>query len=204
MATQSKKPNGMTRDELAAFTARANRYFKGDTDRELWSIALPRIAEETAEVAMSALENYAIQWGGPRARFIPSKFFEFLADVKSRRLEMSQREAREREARRRAIANDRDAMICEADWLALRREIETANPLEVGEAVDALRSLGWGNPPASLSDWSRPWIIAVADLVTGREVRGRNPETGEFDHVVPALEFYRTARKPSGILSRAF
>jgi hypothetical protein len=131
-----QKKQGMTREELAGFTARANRYFKGETDRELWSLALPRIAEESAEVAMAALENYSIQWGGPRARFLPAKYFEFLADVKVRRLELTQREAREREARMRSIASSRDAVVCEADWLSRRREIETANPLEVGEAVD--------------------------------------------------------------------
>jgi len=128
----------MTRDELAAFTARANRLFRGETDRELWSLALPRIAEMESSVALAALENYAIQWGGPRARFIPAKYFEFAADVQTRRSEIAQREARVRESDRRRIASSRDAMVCEADWASLRREIEVANPLVVGEAIDEL------------------------------------------------------------------
>jgi hypothetical protein len=201
---ESKKEVGMTREQLAGFTARANKYFKGETDRELWALALPKVAAERADVAMAALEQYAIQWGGPRARFIPSKFFEFLQDVKVRRLELTQREAREREARMRAIASDRDAMICEADWLALRREIEVANPLRVGEAIDLLRSIGWGSPPAAFSDWSRMWIIAVADIVAGRKLPTRDPETGEFTWLVPADQFYRIAGKPLPSLTGAF
>jgi hypothetical protein len=197
-----QKKQGMTREELAGFTARANKYFKGETDRELWSLALPRIAEESAEVAMAALENYSIQWGGPRARFLPAKYFEFLADVKVRRLELTQREAREREARMRSIAASRDAAVCEADWLSRRREIETANPLEVGEAVDYLRSLGWGNPPESFGAWSRPWILAVSDLVCRRTVAGYDRDQQGFEdkgrnplRPVSAATFYREAGK---------
>ena len=202
------KSNGMTREELAGFTARANRYFKGETDRELWSLALPRIAEESAEVAMAALENYSIQWGGPRARFLPAKFFEFLADVKVRRLELNQREAREREARMRSIASSRDAAVCEADWLSRRREIETANPLEVGEAVDYLRSLGWGNPPEAFGAWSRPWILAVSDLVCRRTLAGYDRDRQGFEdrdrnplRPVSAATFYREAGKAAARLA---
>ncbi len=203
MATQSKKTNGMTRDELAAFTARANRLFRGETDRELWSLALPRIAEMESSVALAALENYAIQWGGPRARFIPSKFFEFAHDVQTRRSEMAQRDARVREADRRRIGSSRDAMVAEADWARLRREIEVANPLAVGDAIDALRSIGWGNPPVAFADWPRRWIVAVADVVAGRTCQAYNPETGVFDRDVPALDFYRTARTAPDSLSGA-
>ena len=199
-----QKKQGMTREELAGFTARANRYFKGETDRELWSLALPRIAEESAEVAMAALENYSIQWGGPRARFLPAKYFEFLADVKVRRLELTQREARERDARMRSIASSRDAAVCEADWLSRRREIEVANPLVVGDAIDALRSIGWGAPPAAFADWPRRWIVAVADVVSGRTCRAYNPESGNFDLDVPALEFYRKAGRPPEITAGTF
>ena len=203
MHNESKK-NGMTREELAAFSARANRLFKGETDRELWSLALPRIAEVESSIALAALENYAINWGGPRARFIPAKFFEYLAEVQIRRSEMNQREARQREVDRRRISSSRDALICEADWASLRREIEVANPLVVGEAVDALRSLGWGNPPAAFGEWPRRWVVAVADLVTGRTCRSFNPETGAFDREVDALEFYRLAGKPPSGLVGAF
>lgn len=199
---ESKK-EGMTREDLAGFTARANRYFKGETDRELWALALPKVAAERADVAMAALEQYAIQWGGPRARFIPSKFFEFLQDVKARRVELTQREAREREARMRAIASDQTAQLCERSWLALRREIEVANPLRVGEAIGLLRSIGWGSPPAEFSDWSRVWIVAVADIVAGRELPSRDPETGDFTRLVPALQFYRIAGKPLPSLTGA-
>jgi len=198
MAHESKKA-GMTRDELAAFTARANRLFRGETDRELWSLALPRIAEMESSVALAALENYAIQWGGPRARFIPAKFFEFLADVQTRRSEIAQREARVREADRRRIGSSRDAMVAEADWASLRREIEVANPLAVGDAIDALRSIGWGNPPAAFADWPRRWIVAVADVVSGRTCRAYNPDSGNFDRDVPALDFYRKAGKPPSV-----
>lgn len=199
-----EQKKGMTREELAGFTARANKYFKGETDRELWTLALPRIAAEPSDVAMAALENYSIHWGGAKARFIPSKYFEFLADVKARRLEMNQREAREREARRRSISSDRDAMIAEADWLALRREIETANPLLVGEAVDALRSINWGNPPSEFGRWPRPWIIAVADIVSGRSPKAFDREAGTWSISTPALEFYRMAGRPTGSLAGAF
>lgn len=217
MASESKKPS-MTRDELTAFTARANRLFKGETDRELWALALPRIAESTSSDALAALENYAIHWGGPRARFIPAKFFEFLADVRLRRSERETREARVLESDRRRIGASRDAMICEADWASLRREIEVANPLEVGEAVDALRSMGWGSPPPALAEWPRRWIVAVADIVAGRMVKAYNPESANFairengeirhpsafDREVPALEFYRIAGRPPESLSEAF
>ena len=203
-----QKKQGMTREDLAGFTARANRYFKGETDRELWSLALPRIAEESAEVAMAALENYSIQWGGPRARFLPAKYFEFLADVKVRRLELTQREAREREARMRSISASRDATVCEADWLSRRREIETANPLEVGEAVDYLRSLGWGNPPEAFGAWSRPWILAVSDLVCRRTLAGYDRDRQGFEdegrnplRLVSASTFYREAGKAAARLA---
>jgi hypothetical protein len=198
MTSESKKP-GMTRDELAAFTARANRYFRGETDRELWALALPRIAEMESSDALAGLENYAINWAGPRARFIPAKFFEYVADVRTRRSEIAQRDARVRESDRRRIASSRDAMICEADWASLRREIEVANPLHVGEAIDALRSVGWGSPPAAFSDWPRRWIVAVADVVSGRTCRAYNPDTGNFDRDVPALDFYRMAGKPPSV-----
>ncbi len=198
MTSESKKP-GMTREELAAFTARANRYFRGETDRELWALALPRIAEMESSDALAGLENYAINWGGPRARFIPAKFFEYVADVRMRRSEMSQREARQRECDRRRISSSRDAMICEADWASLRREIEVANPLHVGEAIDALRSVGWGSPPVAFSDWPRRWIVAVADVVSGRTCRAYNPDTGNFDLDVPALDFYRMAGRPPSV-----
>lgn len=203
MHNESKKA-GMTREELAAFSARANRLFKGETDRELWSLALPRIAEVESSLALAALENYAINWGGPRARFIPAKYFEYLAEVQIRRSEMSQREARQREFDRRRISSSRDAMICEADWASLRREIEVANPLVVGEAIDALRSVGWGTPPAAFAEWPRRWIIAVADVVSRRTCRAYNPETGGFDREVSALEFYRMAGKPPSAAAEAF
>ena len=203
MHNESKK-NGMSREELAAFSARANRLFKGETDRELWSLALPRIAEAESSLALAALENYAINWGGPRARFIPAKFFEYLAEVQIRRSEMNQREARQREVDRRRISSSRDAMICEADWASLRREIEVANPLVVGEAIDALRSVGWGNPPAAFSEWPRRWIVAVADVVSRRTCRAYNHETGGFDREVSALEFYRMAGKPPSVAVGAF
>jgi hypothetical protein len=40
------------------------------------------------------------------------------------------------------------------------------------------------------------WIVAVADIVAGRELPTRDPETGEFTRFVPALQFYRIAGKP--------
>jgi hypothetical protein len=201
----------MTRDDTMQFAINAKRSFRGDWDDELWKLALPRIAAESREIAYRALAEYTLQWGGPRARFIPSKFFQILAQVKDQIEGARAAEKRIADSTARMMSLDENAKAVEADWLERRREIEIANPLHVGEAIDYLRSLGWGNPPQDFNDWSRAWILAVSDLVTDRECPALDPATGSFVsnaagdggsfragrilNPVTAREFYRRAGK---------
>lgn len=196
----------MTKGDLANFAIMAKRHFRGDWDDALWKLALPRIAAEPREIAMRALDEYALQWGGPRARFLPSKFFQILGAVREQMEGARAADRRIADSTARMMALDENARSVEADWLERRREIEIANPLHVGEAIDFLRSIGWGNPPQDFSAWSKAWILAVSDLVTGRDCPALDPETGSFVNregralnPVPPREFYRMAGKAAPI-----
>lgn len=196
----------MTKSDLANFAIMAKRHFRGDWDDALWKLALPRIAAEPREIAMRALDEYALQWGGPRARFLPSKFFQILGAVRGQMEGARAADRRIADSTARMMALDENAKSVEADWLERRREIEIANPLHVGEAVDFLRSIGWGNPPSDFSAWSKAWILAVSDLVTGRDCPALDPETGSFVNregralnPVPPQEFYRRAGKAAPV-----
>lgn len=172
----------MTSEELAEFAMQVRRYFpaRSEADDAVWRLALERIREIPREIAYQALEAYAMRWGGPRARFISGKFFEAV-DACRAQFEAQRAAARRREdSDRRMLKGSAEAESVAADWLERRREIETANPLEVGEAVDLLRSLGWGNPPADLSAWPRSWLLAVSDIVTSRRIPGDESDPARF------------------------
>lgn len=196
----------MTKSDLAEFAVSAKRHFRGDWDDALWKIALPRIALEPREIAFRALDEYALQYAGPRARFLPSKFFQILGAVRDQMEGARAADRRIADSTARMMALDENAKSVEADWLERRREIEIANPLHVGEAIDFLRSIGWGNPPQDFAAWSKAWILAVSDLVTGRDGPALDPETGLFVNregralnPVPPREFYRMAGKAAPI-----
>lgn len=184
----------MTREQLATFCESARRLFRGETDQELFRLALPRVAALRADDATAALEEYAVTWGGARARFIPGKFFEFVSTISSRSSETREREARLRRCDEIALARDAMATAVSSEWSTLRREIETANPLVVGEHVAYLRSVGWGSPPPAFADWSRSWVVAVSDLLAGRSCPARDEETGEWSRRIAAREFYARSR----------
>lgn len=201
----------MTKSDLAEFAVSAKRHFRGDWDDSLWKLALPRIAAEPREIAFRALDEYALQYAGPRARFLPSKFFQILGAVRDQMEGARAADRRIADSTARMMALDENAKAVEADWLERRREIEIANPLHVGEAIDFLRSIGWGNPPQDFSAWSKAWILAVSDLVTGRDGPALDPETGSFVNregrainPVPPREFYRMAGKAAPSALGAF
>jgi hypothetical protein len=194
----------MMKSDLANFAIMAKRHFRGDWDDALWKLALPRIAAEPREIAMRALDEYALQWSGPRARFIPSKFFQILAQVRDQMEGARSAERRIADSTARMMALDENARAVEADWLERRREIEIANPLHVGEAIDFLRSVGWGNPPQDFAAWSKAWILAVSDLVTGRDCPALDPETGSFVANVGDGGSFRAGRMLNPVSPREF
>jgi len=202
----------MEPSELADFAIKARSFFRGDWDEDLWRIALPRIAAEQKEVAFNALDDYAIQFGGPRAKFIPSRFFAHVIQLRDSLESSRAAERRIAEANRRAFESSESARIVDADWSERRREIETADSTAIGEAVSFLRSIGWGSPPQDFSKWPRVWILAVSDLLTDRVVAGLDPFGGGFYEEgsgrklrpIGARDFYREAGKAASSLSGAF
>jgi hypothetical protein len=174
----------MTKDELIQLRARANALFRGgDDDPEIQTLFMQRCAGLDFLRAMAALNEYGLADGGPKRRFIPGKFLRFYdAQPEPRRVVLVDREKLAREA---ALKEAKRA----EEWASIREERErdrravlTANPLEVGEIVDAL--VGWGapRPPAQPEQWPHPWFLAVADIL-GDRVRAAPTEGGYYEQV---------------------
>ena len=71
----------MTSAELADFVAKTRKFFRGEMDEDIFSLAKVRIAGLKSETCLTALNEYALAFGGGRGRFIPAKFFEYLAKL---------------------------------------------------------------------------------------------------------------------------
>lgn len=187
----------MNSQDLAAFALRVAQLFRGERDANTWRLLLERIRGEPREIVSRALDEYGLRYGGgPKSRFIASKFLAYLDDARRQVEGIRETERRNVAMSRRAIEQSETAQAVAQDWSERRREIEIANPLRVGEAVDYLRLIGWGSPPADLRDWSRTWVLAVSDIVTGRELMARDLDSGEFRRPVSAREFYQSAGMP--------
>lgn len=180
--TQMHSLDRMTSEDLAEFAMQVRRYFpsRSEADDSVWKLALERIREIPREIAYRALEAYAMRWGGPRARFIVGKYFEAVDAVRAQFDQERSAARRREESDRRLLESTAEAESVSADWLERRREIEVANPLQVGEAVDLLRGLGWGTPPADFALWSRAWLLAVSDIVTCRRLPGDEQDPERF------------------------
>ena len=158
----------MTAPELAEFVARVRKLFRGEMDEDIFALAKSRIAGLRLAVCMNALDQYALQYGGLRGRFIPAKYFEIYGKL------TIENDDREQSARRvassfdRALALDVEAATVAADWAARRAEIDRAEPQLVAEILAALQRVGWERAPDSRDDWSRAYLIAVSDLATNR------------------------------------
>lgn len=188
----------MTRDELAAIVTQIHALFRGDTDREILRLALPRIAEMRLSAALAALNDYAMDWGGKNSRFIVGKFFEYAAKVTR-----ASSETRERDQRiARSIAKTREQIEVDLEWEALRDVIRRAHPESVEEALEFLAHAGWTRPSESVESWSRSLVLAVGDLVASKTRYGYSADTGGFTVAMSAEAFWGQMRPPSVAMSR--
>lgn len=191
----------MNASELSEFVARVRNLFRGElnsTDEEIFALAKARIAGLRFRVAMVALDDYALMHGGSRGRFIPGKFFEFYSRHSAEDVD---RRAPTVAARMEKSEFDRQLERDEVydDWRQRRLEVAALEPSVRSAIVSDLISSGWSRPAASLEAWSLPWILAVADIGTGRRPMSRNPVSGNYDLPTDPVAFYRRTGAASTI-----
>jgi len=209
----------MTKDELAQLRSRVNALFgAGDDDAEITRLWMAQCQALDFTRAMSALNQYAVNNGGKKARFITGRFMRFYeAEPEPRRVVLVDREKAAREEMMKQARRAEEAASIREERESDRRTVLTANPLIVGEIVDEL--VGWGapRPPAQPESWPMPWMLAVADLLLDR-TRAAPTEGGYYEQVrddhgawvddrsrplrpMPAREWWRTYGVP-GLAAR--
>lgn len=181
----------MKATELATFVGRVRSFFGGEMDEKIFDLAKVRIANLRADVCTDALAQYALQYGGARGRFLPSKFFEYYTTHLARVGRMSP--APELDAK--SLAED----AVRSEWRHLRDEAVQIPSTEV-EAIMTLLTTNcrWVRPKGGVDTWTRGWLLAVTDIAHHREVDTYNPATGRYNRRVTAIQFYTTMVLPQG------
>jgi len=181
----------MTSAELATFVAKTRQFFRGEMDEEIFSLAKVRIAGLKSETCLTALNEYALAFGGGRGRFIPSKFFEYFAKITIDHEANAESGNRITSILKRAQSLQDETREVNAEWDAIRREVDQADPTEVSNALDLLHSAGWIYPPPDRSRWRKSHLLAVSDIVAKR---ARPNLRGEL---VGAIERYSHQAPPA-------
>ena len=124
----------MTRDELGALRSRINRLFGGgDDDGEIQSLFMAKAASLDYERALAAVNEYGMNDGGPKRRFIPGKFMRvYEAQPEPRRVVLVDREKAAREAALAEARRIEEAIRIREDRESNRRAVLTAN--QIGRA----------------------------------------------------------------------
>jgi hypothetical protein len=179
-----ERSSSMTKDELAQLRSRVNALFgAGDDDPEITRLWMAQCQGLDFARAMSALNQYAVNNGGKKSRFITGRFMRFYeAEPEPRRVVLVDREKLAREAQLKEARRAEEWASIREERERDRRAVLTANPLEVGEIVDALVVWGAPRPPAQPEQWPHPWFLAVADIL-GDRVRAAPTEGGYYEQV---------------------
>jgi hypothetical protein len=181
----------MTSAELAEFVAKTRRLFRGEMDEDIFSLAKVRIAGLKIEKCLTALDNYALDYGGVRGRFIAAKFFEYYTKITIDDQANAESGNRITSILKRAQSLQDETREVNAEWDAIRREVDQADPTEVSNALDLLHSAGWIYPPPDRSRWRKSHLLAVSDIVARR---ARPNLRGEL---VGAIERYSHQAPPT-------
>jgi hypothetical protein len=181
----------MTSAELADFVAKTRKFFRGEMDEEIFSLAKVRIAGLKSETCLTALNEYALAFGGGRGRFIPAKFFEYHSKLTIDHQANAESGNRMTSILKRAQYLQDETREVNNEWDEIRREVDQADPTEVSNALDLLHSAGWIYPPPDRSRWRKSHLLAVSDLVARR---ARPNLRGEL---VGAIERYSHQAPPT-------
>ena len=169
----------MTKQQLAEFLGRSRLLFQGEIDEVIFDLAKTRIAGLPFERCIHALNEYALQFGGSRGKFIPSKFFEFYAQVG--------------EIERARIVDPSPAVEAyeqsvDADWARVLAQVESLEAEELDEIVATLTRVGWPRPQGTIAQWGKRWLLACADISRSRVVA--LPTSDGSPRLVSAVDFY--------------
>lgn len=179
----------MDAKELADLVARVRRLFRGEMDEELFALARRYMARIHHGDAVEALEAYALDYGGATGRFLPARFREFVDRARAARLDRERLHARLTETAMNQTMTD-------TEWRTMRTTIRVAERDAVERAIGELVASGWDRPPAPIDEWPRSWVVAVSDIVSGRNIDGA-PAVHWWRRMVPPRRLVR--REPAAV-----
>lgn len=167
----------MTSSELAEFVARVRVLFRGDMDEEIFALAKQRVAGLRLSVCLSALEDYALIYGGSRGKFIPARFFEFYA---KRTTEDPAPATKREKSIARGLSLDVERERIEDDWSRIREDLRSLDPNRRADIANYLGTARGSSFPPALEQWTSAELLAVHDIATGRRVE-RTDQSGTDD-----------------------
>ena len=158
----------MDSTELACFIGRARRMFRGPMDEELFALARRAIAALDARDCMTALDAYALDYGGETGRFLPARFLEYARIAREQRLDAERLAAR----LETTMTASEQRIVTALEWSRLRQEIRDADDETREAAISSLEAAGWRRPEGPIDGWPHSWVLAVSDIVADRGIDG--------------------------------
>lgn len=174
----------MTKDEFTQLRARIVSLFRGgDDDEEIQRIFNRNCINLDFPRAWSALDEYALQDGGAKRRFIPGKFLRiYEAQPAPKRVVLVDREA---QAREHQLAEARKVSALAAireEREQIREDLRMASVDDVDAIIAQLVEWGAPRPAGDRATWPFPYAMAVSDLMRNR-MRAAPTSAGYYEQV---------------------